>query len=116
VNQPRLVGKAVKSAPAMNGKRRAAPRINKTLTVTNLEEFILFSNVRRQPPLPVARSVPGAKRPSTERDAGRGWLDGMVRLVLSIFLMMENIRIKSVKCSNSGIGKPWDVSIDNSCV
>ena len=64
--------------------------ITPTVYLIELHHAILFvllrssldflANVRRHPPLPVVRSVPGAKRPSTERDAGRGWLDGIVRI------------------------------------
>ena len=45
--------------------------------------FIFFPNVRSHPRLPVARSMPGAKRPSMERDAGSRWVDCIVRYSVS---------------------------------
>jgi hypothetical protein len=41
-----------------------------------------WPNVRDHRHLPVARSVPGAQRPSTERDAGRCSVDRIVRVFL----------------------------------
>ena len=86
--------------------------------------IILLPNVSRQPLVAAGRLacivtalLARAMRKLPQKSgAVTGWLDGMVRLVLLIFPMMDNIQIKSIKCSNGGIGKPWDVSIDNSCV
>ena len=40
--------------------------------------FILLSNVQAHPRLPVARLLPGAKRPSRRRDAGSRWVQRLV--------------------------------------
>jgi hypothetical protein len=49
--------------------------------VINGRKYI-FANVRDHRYLPVARQVPGAKRPSTRRDAGRYSVDRIVRVFI----------------------------------
>jgi len=57
----------------------AATASGKFSYVIRFESGVWIDNARRQPPLPVACALPGAKRPTTGRDAGRGWRNGMVR-------------------------------------
>jgi hypothetical protein len=48
----------------------------------------ILANVRDHRHLPAARSVPGAKRPSTERDAGRCSVDRIVSIIFILFVLV----------------------------
>ena len=66
------------------GKIKAAKHNSGQLIEKNgngLGIFTLLPNVRDHRWLPVAGSVPGAKRPSTEHDAGRHSVDRIVGIL-----------------------------------